>query len=297
MYVARKVVRELLLALLILAGTTFTIYLLLGRTMYQETPAGMRETPGIGVIAADYASWVANAVLKGDLGYSASSSREVAEIVSQGFRQTFALVILSLIVSLSIALPLGTYAAFRPGAFAARTLMQSSYIFSAIPVFLFAVFIRPFWVQQFGILDWEADLSFFRLAGYYGIPIVILGIADGTAGEMSKHIRENVGGILRENYIRSAIAREAPVLKHVFVNAIVPLVTISTSRFAFALGGALIIEYIFFSHGVSVVALDALKYRDPYVLLAVGMIFAALIVVSNFINRFIALVVDPRVRR
>jgi peptide/nickel transport system permease protein len=291
-----KVIRECLLAALILAGTTFTIYLLLGRTIYEEVSPGERKNPGIGVIAADYSSWVKNAVTRGYLGHSQSSNREVSEIISHGFKQTFLLVIGSLLVSLCIAIPLGMYAAFRPSSIRVRSMMQTSYLVSAIPVFLFAVFIRPFWVQNFGILDWDADISVYRIIGYYGIPIVILGIADGVAGEMTKHVRESVGNILRENYIRAALARDASVLKHVFFNAVIPFATIISSRFSYALGGALIIEYIFFSQGMSVVALDALKYRDPYVLLAVGMIFSVLIVVVNLLNRFLAIAVDPRVR-
>jgi peptide/nickel transport system permease protein len=296
MRIVRKVIRECLLAALILAGTTFTIYLLLGRTIYEEVTPGERKNPGIAVIAADYSSWVKNAVTRGYLGHSSSSNREVSEIISHGFKQTFVLVIGSLLVSLLIAVPLGTYAAFRPASMRVRSLMQTSYFVSAIPVFLFAVFIRPFWVQHFGILDWSADISLFRIIGHFGIPILILGIADGVAGEMTKHVRESVGNILRENYIRAALARDASILKHIFFNALIPLSTITGSRFAYALGGALIVEYIFFSRGLSVIALDALKYRDPYVLLAVGMIFAVLIVVVNLLNRLLAIAVDPRVR-
>lgn len=296
MKTARTILKEFLIALLILVGTTFTIYLLLGQLIYEHDDEGVRTTPSFVSIAGDYGHWVSNAVFKGDLGHSATINRDVSDIIGFGFRQTFILVIGSLFVSVLIAIPLGVVAALRSNTWFVRFFVPGTYLFSALPVFLLAIFVRPFWVQHFGILDWYADIPLSRIIGYYGIPIIILGIADGVAGEMVKHVREVIGGMIRENYIRAAIARSAGVSKHIVKNAVLPVFTIITSRFSYALGGALIVEYIFFSHGISIVALDALKYRDPYVLLAIGMIFSLLIVAANILNRILTVAVDPRTR-
>lgn len=292
----RTILKEILIALLILVGTTFTIYLLLGQLIYEHDDEGVRTTPTFISITVDYGDWVSNAVFKGDLGHSATMNRDVSEIIGYGFRQTFILVIGSLFVSILIAIPLGVVAALRTNAWFVRFFIPGVYLFSALPVFLLAIFIRPFWVQHFGILDWYDDVSLFRIIGYYGLPIIILGIADGVVGEMVKHVREVIGGMIRENYVRAAIARSAGVSKHVIKNALLPILTIITSRFSYALGGALIVEYIFFSQGISIVALDALKYRDPYVLLAIGMIFSLLIVAANIANRVLTVAIDPRTR-
>jgi peptide/nickel transport system permease protein len=296
MNTVRTILKESIVALLILFGTTFTIYLLLGQLIYELDVDGVRATPSVPTLAVEYASWIGNAVINGDLGHSATTNRDVSEIIGSGFRQTFILVVGSLIVSIIIAIPLGTAAAFRPDTLLIRLFVPGMYLFSALPVFLLAIFVRPFWVQHFGILDWSADVPFLRLAGYFGIPIVILGIADGVAGEMTKHVREVIGGMMRENFIRAAIARRGRVYRQLVKNALLPIATILTSRFAYALGGALIVEYIFFSQGISVVALDALKYRDPYVLLAIGMMFSVLIVAANILNRLLTVAVDPRTR-
>jgi len=296
MSTARTILKEILVALLVLLGTTFTIYLLLGQLIYEIDYEGVRTTPSFFTLAANYGEWVSGAVLKGDLGHSTTVNRDVGEIIGEGFRQTFLLVIGSIIVSIFIAIPLGVIAALRANTLFVRFFIPATYLFSALPVFLLAIFIRPFWVQHFGILDWYADISWFRLAGYFGIPIIILGIADGVIGEMIKHIREVLSGLMRENYIRAAIARSANVTKHLVKNALLPVFTIVTSRFSYALGGALIVEYIFFSQGISIVALDALKYRDPHVLLAIGMIFSLLIVIANIANRILTVAVDPRTR-
>lgn len=296
MKTARTVLKEIVIAFLVLFGTTFTIYLLLGQLIFESQDEGVPATPSFLSLTVNYGEWIAGAVLKGDLGHSTTTNRDVIDIISHGFRQTFLLVIGSVIVSILIAVPLGTLAAMRSNSLFVRFFIPGTYLFSALPVFLFALFIRPFWVQHFGILDWYDDVSWYRAAGYFGIPIIILGIADGVVGEMVKHVREVIGGMIRENYIRAAIARNAPVLKHLIKNALLPVVTIVISRFSYALGGALIIEYIFFSRGISVVALDALKYRDPHVLLAIGMIFSMLIVAAHIFNRMLTLAVDPRTR-
>ncbi len=296
MKIARPILKEILFALLVLFGTTFTIYLLLGQLIYEQDAEGVRTTPSFVSITAHYGEWVTDAVLKGELGHSQTVNRDVSEIIGEGFRQTFILVIGSIIVSILLAIPLGVIAALRSQTWFVRFFIPGTYLFSALPVFLLAIFIRPFWVEHFGILDWYAEISWFRLAGYFGIPIIILGIADGVLGEMIKHVREVVGGMIRENYIRAAIARGAKVSKHIIKNTLLPVFTIVTSRFSYALGGALIVEYIFFSQGISIVALDALKYRDPHVLLAIGMIFSLLIVAANIINRILTVAVDPRTR-
>jgi peptide/nickel transport system permease protein len=292
----RKLIKEIVVAILILFGTTFTIYLLLGQTIYDTEIPGESGGSSIVRITGDYAAWVRDAVSTGYLGHSSTTNLDVGEIISGGFRQTFILVIGSLIVSILIAVPFGLYAALRPDSRFNRLFLPGVYLFSALPVFLLALFIRPFWVQHFGILDWTEAVPLFRLIGFFGIPILILGIADGVAGEMIKHVREVMTSIVRENYIRAVLARDANVWKHLFKSALVPVFTIITSRFSYALGGALIVEYIFFSRGISVVALDALKYRDPYVLLAIGMIFSVLIVCANVLNRFLLYAVDPRTR-
>lgn len=296
MKTTRWILKEIAAAVLILIGTTFTIYLLLGQLMYELHDEGVRTTPSVLTISADYVSWVRNAVVNGDLGHSATVNRDVSEIITGGFRQTFILVFGSLIVSVFIAVPLGTVAALRSEMWYVRCFIPSAYVFSALPVFLLAIIIRPFWVQHFGILDWHSDIPWYRIVGYFGFPIIILGIADGVVGEMTKHIREIMSGLMRENFIRAAIARSARMSKHILKNALIPIFTIITSRFSYALGGALIVEYIFFSQGISIVALDALKYRDPYVLLAIGMIFSVLIVVANMLHRMLTAVIDPRTR-
>ncbi len=296
MKTARTVLKEIIIAFLVLFGTTFTIYLLLGQLTYEHDDEGVRTTPSFISLTVAYGEWITSAVFKGDLGHSTTTNRDVSDIIGHGFRQTFILVIGSLVVSILIAVPLGVIAAVRSNSLFVRFFIPGTYLFSALPVFLLAIFIRPFWVQHFGILDWYDDVSWFRVAGYFGIPIIILGIADGVVGEMIKHVREVVGGMIRENYIRAAIARSARVSKHLIKNALLPVVTIVTSRFSYALGGALIVEYIFYSQGISIVALDALKYRDPHVLLAIGMIFSLLIVIANILNRILTVAVDPRTR-
>jgi peptide/nickel transport system permease protein len=291
----RTILKEICIALLILIGTTFTIYLLLGQLVY-EHHEGVRTTPSFFSLTTDYGEWVTGAVLRGDLGHSATTNLDVSDIIGTGFRQTLILVVGSLVVSILIAIPLGVAAAIRTNTLFVRFFIPATYLFSALPVFLLAIFIRPFWVQSFGILDWYAEIPLSRIIGYYGIPIIILGIADGVVGEMIKHVREVVGGIVRENFIRAAIARGAGVSKHILKNTLLPLFTIITSRFSYALGGALIVEYIFFSQGISIVALDALKYRDPNVLLAIAMIFSLLIVIANIVNRVLTVIIDPRTR-
>jgi peptide/nickel transport system permease protein len=296
MRTTRTILKEVLIALLVLFGTTFTIYLLLGQLTFEHDDEGVRTTPSFISLTVHYGQWISSAVFSGDLGHSTTTNRDVSDIIGHGFRQTFILVIGSLLVSILLAIPLGVLAAVRANSWFVRVFIPGTYLLSALPVFLLAIFIRPFWVQHFGILDWQNEVSWFRIAGYFGIPIIILGIADGVIGEMIKHVREVIGGKIRELYIRAAIARSAVVSRHIIKNAILPIITIVTSRFSFALGGALIVEYIFFSQGISIVALDALKYRDPHVLLAIGMIFSVLIIVANILNRILTVAIDPRTR-
>lgn len=297
------VIRRLAGALVVFLSATAVMFILFARSSPPHGSITLApDIAGAGYARSSqpavggYLHWLARIFTRGDLGESEALNRTVSEIVEEGFSLTLSLAIGSLVASVVIAIPLGYISALRPDSAAAGILMASTTAVSAVPVFLLACFLRHPWVVHFGILG-HTQAGTLRLLGYYVVPMVILGVGDGAAGEMAKQVRETVSSILGEQFVVSARARGAPLWRHVGKAIAIPIFAIVASRFSYALGGALIVEYIFFGHGISKYALDALIARDAGVILGIGVVFCALSVAAEFLHQALLVVGDPRVTR
>ncbi len=298
---ARALLRSLTTAVLVFVSATFVLYVLFGRAPIDRMPGTLVQSPwgesGSGRAQnADYAGWFLRLVAKGDLGHSEVMNRTVTSIVGEGLSLTLRLAVGSLIVSGCIALLLGCASALRPDSRVAKLLLVTLTMISACPVFLLACFLRRTWVINFSILDYS-QAGLWQSLRCYLIPVLILGIGDGAAGEMTKQVRETFNSIIGENYVRAARARGARLWKHTWKAMAVPMFGIASSRFSYALGGALIVEYIFFGNGLSKNALDALIYKDSGVILGIGVVFCAMSVTMELVHQVLFMLTDPRTIR
>ncbi|MBK7259396.1 MAG: ABC transporter permease [Ignavibacteriae bacterium] len=289
-------------AFLQFALATFLLFLLFGggRTAPSEEHGlfgemqQVREKVSVGGVAANYGRWLLGVVTSLDLGHSDRQNRTVREIILAGLPLTLGVSLGAMLVGAGIAIPLAWRGALYPESRGIRLASHTLISVSVLPVFFVAAIMRTPWIRYCDIPTFGTGLL--ACFGYYGIPVVILGVFDGTLGDQVKQIRETFILILREPFIVAARARGASVRRHVFRASAVSVLAIFSSRFTFALGGALIVEYVFLRDGVSLIALDALLYRDRTVILAVGVIFSVLGIGSELLHRIVLFIADPRAR-
>lgn len=248
-----------------------------------------------------FGSWVW-ALAHGDLGTSIFTNLPVARLIEQRIEPTISLTLCTLVVSLVLAVPLGTIAAARAGSWLDKTVMGVSVIGFSLPVFVLA----------FGlILVFSVTLEWLPVQGYRPISegvwqwlrhLILPSIALGTvyAALIARITRASVLDVLAQDYIRTATAKgmkERQVLwGHALKNAAVPIVTIVGIGIGLLISGAVVTETVFAIPGVGRLTVDAILRRDYPIIQGVILIFSAAYVLINLLIDLSYMIFDPRIR-
>ncbi len=248
-----------------------------------------------------FGNWVW-ALAHGDLGTSIFTNLPVARLIEQRIEPTISLTLCTLIVSLVLAVPLGTIAAARAGSWLDKTVMGISVIGFSLPVFVLA----------FGlILIFSVTLEWLPVQGYRPISegvwqwlrhLILPSIALGTvyAALIARITRASVLDVLAQDYIRTATAKgmkERQVLwGHALKNAAVPIVTIVGIGIGLLISGAVVTETVFAIPGVGRLTVDAILRRDYPIIQGVILIFSAAYVLINLLIDLSYMIFDPRIR-
>jgi peptide/nickel transport system permease protein len=248
-----------------------------------------------------FAIWV-KGLLTGDLGQSFFFKKSVADIVADRLAPTLSLALLTIVITVLIAVPLGTLAAWKHGGWLDRALMGFSVLGFSIPVFVIGYLL----VYVFALnLDWfpvqgykPIREGFFPWLHHLLLPAITLSIV--YVALIARVTRASVAEALTEDYVRTARAKglsESRVLiKHALANAAVPIVTVIGIGIALLIGGVVVTESVFSIPGLGTLTVDAVLARDFPVIQAVILFFAFLYVMVNLLVDLSYLFLDPRIR-
>jgi len=130
------------------------------------------------------------------------------------------------------------------------------------------------------------------------LPAMVLGLAE--AAPLIRYTRSSMLEVVRQDYVRVARAkglRERTVIyQHALRNALIPLVTVVALGLPRLLGGTVIVEAIFAWPGMGTLAITAVRGRDYPVIMAINLISAVMILLSNLLADLIYAIVDPRIK-
>jgi peptide/nickel transport system permease protein len=252
-------------------------------------------------VPVQYARWVAR-VATGDFGRSALNKQPVAEAIWQRLPVTLELGVLSLIVSVLIAVPLGIYGAVRHDSLGDLAMSIVAFAGIAMPSFWLAILLIYLFTLDLKLLPATGFVSPFDdpLANlrHIAMPVCILAV-ESVAGLM-RQVRSQMLEVLGEDYIRTARAKgvhEATVVwKHALRNALIPVITIIGMRVGRLLGGAAVVETVFALPGVGRLAVESMFNRDFPVIQAVVLIIAVTVLLSNLLTDVVYGYIDPRIR-
>ncbi len=252
-------------------------------------------------LPVQYVDWLSH-VLQGDFGVSLRTSRPVLPDLVSRFGVTLQLTLVSTVIALVVAIPLGVASAANRG----RTSDALSRVLA-----LLGLSIPNFWLGTMLILfvslvlHWLPPVGFVSLLDnpWLGLQTLILpALALGTAvaAFIMRMVRSSLLEVLRQDYIRTANAkglRDNVVLyRHALKNAFIPVLTVIGVQVGYLLGGAVIIESIFSLPGMGRFLLDSINNRD-YSIVQGGVLLIALI--FSLVNLSVDLVygwLDPRIR-
>jgi peptide/nickel transport system permease protein len=256
-----------------------------------------------------YWSWVKKlAVL--DLGKSFSSDhRPVADKILERLPITILLNILSMLLILLIAIPIGILSAVHQDSPFDKITSVFVFVGFAIPTFWLALLLMIFfgvnlsWLPISGLrsLNYEylpAGAALWDLIKHLILP-VLLSAFGGLAG-LSRYMRSNMLEVIRQDYIMTARAKglseRVVIYKHALRNALLPVITILGLSIPGLIGGSVIFETIFAIPGMGQLFYMSVMARDYPVVMGILFIGAALTLLGNLIADVSYAVADPRIR-
>lgn len=262
----------------------------------------IREQLGLTLpIWEQFLLWLGN-VLTGDLGVSIFSNLPVTTLIAQRLEPTLMLMLATLFVAISFAIPLGVVAAWKARTLVDRFVMLFSVLGFAIPVFLagyilmyvFSIQLRWLPVQGYTPLSqglWPSIRS-----------LILPAIALGTTyiALIARITRASMLEVLSQDYIRTAnakgLATTRVLLLHALKNASVPIVTVIGIGIALLISGVVITETVFNIPGLGRLTVDAVLKRDYPIVQGLILVFAAAKVIINLMIDVSYAFLDPRIR-
>ncbi|TVQ31434.1 MAG: ABC transporter permease [Geminicoccaceae bacterium] len=248
-----------------------------------------------------FAIWGGN-LLRGDLGQSYFFRQPVTSLIAQRIEPTFSLAAVTIVITVLVAVPLGTLAAYRHGSWLDKFVMGFSVAGFSVPVFVvgyiliyvFAVELRWLPVQGFVSIR-EGFWPFMERMIMPATALAVIYIA-----LIARMTRASVLEVLGEDYVRTARAKgqgEFKVLvNHALRNAAVPIVTVIGVGIALLIGGVVVTESVFNIPGLGRLTVNAVLARDYPTIQGVILLFSFLYVLINLLIDIAYLFLDPRIR-
>jgi peptide/nickel transport system permease protein len=247
-----------------------------------------------------FAIWLGN-LATGDLGTSIFTHVPVSELLAQRIEPTLSIAALTMLITILLAIPLGTLAAYRAGSWIDRLVMLFAVLAFSLPVFLVGyLLIYGFAIQ----LNWFPVQGYSRFADGAGkwlqslvLPCVNLALV--YIALVTRMTRATVLEVLHEDYIRTAWAKGLgvlPVLGHALRNAAIPIATTVGVGIALLIGGVVVTETVYAIPGVGRLVIDSVQRHDYPVIQSVLLLSAGVYVLINLLIDLSYRLFDPRIR-
>ncbi|NIS74041.1 MAG: ABC transporter permease subunit [Deltaproteobacteria bacterium] len=256
-----------------------------------------------------YITWLKRLITL-DFGQSFQpDGRPVIRKIKEHIPITIEINVLSMIVILAVALPLGVLAAVKKDSVFDKGTTVFVFVGFATPTFWLALLcmilfgVKLGWLPISGInsFDYEKLSLLGKLAdrGKHLVMPVLLGAFGGLAG-LSRYMRSNMLEVVRQEYIQTARAKGLPesrvIYKHAMRNALLPVITILGLSVPSLIGGSVIFETIFAIPGMGRLFYQGVLSRDYPLVMGILVIGAVLTLIGNLLADVGYAMVDPRIR-
>ena len=240
---------------------------------------------------------------RGDLGYSYQLNQSVLDAILQRLPKTMVLSLLSTVLAIVVAIPLGVIQAVRRNRWADYTITSLSLLAYATPIFFMGLLMIILFSQVWPVLPPEAPQGFTVaevLADPAGLVLPTVTLAIVTVAVYSRYVRSSMVDNLNENYVRTARSKGLPewrvVLVHTLRNGLFPIIGLLGMYLPALFSGALVVESLFNFPGMGQLFWQAALKRDFPILLGVTFIITIATVVGALLADLLYAAADPRVR-
>lgn len=244
-----------------------------------------------------------SSLLHGDWGWSSGTSMPVSDLIAAHWVYSFQLILLSSIFAITLGILLGIFTAVRKDSFSDHITTFFSFAGISIPNFwlgmmLILIFsVRLGWFKTY----YDTGIPMFSISNLHALILPVLTLGTGMIAGYSRYVRSSMLENMRKDFVRTARAKgltESTVIgKHVFRNALLPVVTIiMLDMSGIVFGGAYITEVIFGIPGLGWMSLKAVFSDDYPVVMAVTLIGAFVTLFFNLLADIAYTYLDPRIR-
>ena len=239
-------------------------------------------------------------MLQGDLGTSFFFKKPVTELIALRVEPTVMLALMTLLITIVLAVPMGVIAAYNHGSWVDRSVMALSVLGFSVPVFVFGYILVYIFAME---LRWVPVQGYKSITEGVGpflhrlvLPAVTLSVI--YIALIARITRASVLEILGEDYIRTAegLTPRAVLMRHALRNAAVPIVTVIGIGVALLIGGVVVTESVFNIPGLGRLTVDAVLGRDYPTIQALILVFSFIYVVVNLLVDVSYTFLDPRIR-
>lgn len=315
----RYILHRLLIAIPTLIGITILIFLAMRVLPGDPLALIMSESTGKYVLSdaelalaraslgldkpyyLQYLDWMKQ-VLTGNLGQSFWTQEPISALILRRGPITAEIAIMAVIFSWLVGVPLGMISAFWRNSLIDYLSRLTITVFIAVPSFWFGLLIMLFTVLVF---NWRTSLSIVQLwedpltnLSMTVLPALALGV--GLAASQARMARSSALEVLYEDYIRTArakgLAEKLVMWRHVFKNAMLPVITTSGLALGGLLGGAVSVERAFGVPGLGSLLVQALNDRDWMMIQNLVLIYGLIFAVINLLVDLSYAWFDPRIR-
>ncbi len=317
---SRYVARRLLLFVPTLIGATLLIFVLMrvvpgdiaeilvyqtgseASTVQQKQIRQIRTELGLDrPIAVQYLDWLGGA-LRGDFGQSYMQKRPVADILKERVPRSLELALLTILLAVTWAVPLGVVSAVRQNTWADYVVRLLSISGLSLPIFFSGVLVLYGLVRFF---QWLPPLEFvaFTVSPVENLKQLIwpaLVQAYYISAPITRLTRSQLLEVIRQDYVRTARAKglgeRAVVYRHALANSLLPVVTFAGWWSGRLLGGIVIVEIIFSVPGMGSTLAAAVSQRDYPPVQAVVFVMALVFLTLNLLVDLLYAWLDPRIK-
>ncbi len=236
-----------------------------------------------------------------NLGTSMWTGGPIISEIALRFQLSLQLAIMSTLIAVAIALPLGILAAVRRGTWPDQVVQIISVAGLATPSFWLGILMLLFLLTY---VHWLPPLTFTPLwesptANLVQLIWPALAVGYRYSAVTTRMTRSAMLEVLREDYVRTAwakgLAQRVIILRHALRNALLPVVTVIGLEFAFLIGGLVVTEQVFNLNGIGKLFVEAIAQRDYTMIQGLMLLVATSYILVNFFIDLLYAVLDPRV--
>ncbi|MEM9196954.1 MAG: ABC transporter permease [Pseudomonadota bacterium] len=284
----------------ILPGDVATM--IMGTQSNPEALAGLRDSLGLtDPLVVQYGRWITGMVT-GEWGNSLRFKEPVATLIGQKITASAMIVLLSLLIAITLASPLGVWSAIHRDRWQDATGSGLALFGISLPDFfwgivLILVFSRGLgWLPSSGYASPTEDFG--QAVLHAILPAVALGLS--LMAHLTRMTRSTMLEVMNQDFIRvcraKGLTEGGVIVGHALRNAIAPVLTVAGLQLGYLFGSIIVIETLFNFTGMGWLTYQALLNRDIPLIQACIFVIAAVVMLTNLIVDILYTVLDPRVR-